>query len=397
MTSVQICRRIARACLFTVSLGALTAVAQASAAKVPFTIPVIVSLTGTLSFSGNDYLQTTRVFEHFINEHGGIQGTPVHFNVLDDETNPQVSVQLFNSLVDAHPSVVMGPGQTAGCAAIGPLIEHGPVLYCFSPGYSPPRTGFAFASSVALSFIQPAMVRYMRLVGYRRLAMISVTDASGQTNESATVAAVGLPENAGLKIVANQHFTASDTSIAAQIANIKAANPDVVIIWANGTAFGTVLRTLKDAGLDLPTVTTGANLNQTLMRQFNALAPRTLLFNGSLYFGGNALRSGPLRSRIDDFYAAFKEMGKVPTPSAGFAWDPLLIVTEALKTLGTTATAPQLAEYLNHLHGFPGISGIYNFRDDHHGLTDSSVTMVKWNSATQTFATVSRGGGIPYR
>ncbi len=367
----------------------------AVAAPEPYTIPLIVDLTGANAFTGSDYAETARAFEHFFNEHGGIKGTPIHFDVRDSQTSPQVAVQLMTQLISQHPAVIAGPAQAGQCAAVIPLVENGPVDYCLSPGVSPKAGGYAFASSVGLEFIQPAIVRYVRLKGYRRIGMIATTDASGQVNEQATVNAVARPENKGVSIVSTQHFGVSDPSVAAQVATLKAANPDVIIVWANGSAFGTVLRNLKDIGSDTPVLTSGANLNQRVMAQFSSFLPSTMLFNGIIYYGRNELSRGPLRSRIDDFYTAFKEIKGSPTPSSGYAWDPLLIIAEALKHLGTSASSAQLHDYLTHLRGFVGISGVYDFRDDNHGLTDKSVIIVRWDTAKDTFVAASRGGGMP--
>ena len=383
-----------RLILTILAIAALT-LQDALAAPAPYVIPLITDLTGTNAFSGNDYADTARAFEHYFNEHGGLRGTPIHFDIRDSETSPQVAVQLTAQVLGQHPVIVMGPAQIGQCAAVVPLFESGPVNYCLSPGLTPKAGGNVFASSVALGFIQPAMLRYARLRGYHRLAMISSTDASGQLNEQAALDALARPENKSLALVSTQHFNVTDPSVSAQIASLVGQKPDAIIIWANGTAFGTVLRNLKDAGSNVPVFTSGANLNQRVMQQFSSYVPTTMLFNGIVYYGRNNLSSGPLRAQIDDFYAAFKELKLTPTPSSGYAWDPCLIIGEALRKLGPRATPQQLHDYLTHLHGFVGISGVYDFRDDQHGLTDKSVIVVRYDQANQTFVAASRGGGIP--
>ena len=44
----------------------------------------------------------------------------------------------------------------------------------------------------------------------------------------------------------------------AQMAHIKASNPQVLIAWAAGTPAGTLLHGAYDAGLDVPTLTSPA-------------------------------------------------------------------------------------------------------------------------------------------
>ena len=58
-----------------------------------------------------------------------------------------------------------------------------------------------------------------------------------------------LPENKPLSIVAYEHFSDTEISVSAQVARIKAANPDFIYVSASGTPFQTVMRALNDAGL----------------------------------------------------------------------------------------------------------------------------------------------------
>jgi len=65
----------------------------------------------------------------------------VHFQILDDTTNPATSIQLMNQILTKAPVVMLGPALTATCLAATPLIKspNGPVDYCLSPGISPPQ------------------------------------------------------------------------------------------------------------------------------------------------------------------------------------------------------------------------------------------------------------------
>jgi len=103
---------------------------------------------------------------------------------------------------------------------------------------------------------------------------------------------------------------------------------------------------------------------------------------------------GPLRQKIDDFYAAFRAAGIRPSPLHLFAWDPADVVVYALRQLGPDATATQLHDFLETLHGFVGLNGVYDFRSgNQHGLSDSAVIMVRWNPKTTQFEQVSDPGG----
>src|ERR1700749_3442328 len=122
--------------------------------------------------------------------------------------------------------------------------------------------------------------------------------------------------------------------------------------------------------------------------------PKELLFSAVLTFGRASLGNGPVKDAQTVYFNAFKSAGLTPNFPNTLAWDPALIVFDAFRHLGDNATAAQLREYINGLHGFAGINGIYDFRDgSQHGVGQNGVVMVRWNPASQTFAAVSKRSG----
>ena len=79
------------------------------------------------------------------NAQNGIHGAPVEFTFLDDQSNPQVALQLVTAAVANKPTVVLGGGTVAACLAIAPLMANGPVQYCLSPAMQPAAGSYSFA------------------------------------------------------------------------------------------------------------------------------------------------------------------------------------------------------------------------------------------------------------
>jgi hypothetical protein len=75
-------------------------------------------------------------------------------------------------------------------------------------------------------------------------------------------------------------------------------------------------------------------------------------------------------------------------------WDPTMIVIDAYRHIGPDATADQLRDYVDNLHGYAGTSGVYDFGDpEQRGLTINALVIDKWDPATQDFVPASRPGG----
>ena len=73
--------------------------APALAQTSPYEINVILALTGAAAFIGTAEQKSLQLLEASTNKAGGIKGRPVKFVIVDDQSNPQVTVQLANGLI----------------------------------------------------------------------------------------------------------------------------------------------------------------------------------------------------------------------------------------------------------------------------------------------------------
>ncbi len=241
-------------CSSLLAAGMLVSGTAATAAD-PYDINVVLGLTGPATFLGSAEKLSLDALADSVNAKGGIRGRPVRFVYGDDQSSPQVAVQLAGALVQKHVPVVLGSSLAATCNAMGPLFKNGPVNYCLSPGIYPDAGGYVFSASVSTRDLLIATVRFFRLKGWTNIASLNATDASGLDADREIAQIVALPENHGVSLVSAEHFSPADTSVAAQVAKIKASGAQALIIWVPGTPLGTALRGMKDAGLDIPTAT----------------------------------------------------------------------------------------------------------------------------------------------
>lgn len=358
----------------------VSSLAGAAAAE-PYVLDVILPITGSGAFAGAAEQQTIQLYERLANKTGGIHGRPVHFEIHDDQSNPVVAVQIVNELLPKKPVVIFGPSVAATCSAVSPLLAGGvgPVEYCFSPVAVPPRGGYVFAVLQSVQASESNQVARVRSMGYRRLALLSATDASGQQDSKIVQDQLRLPENASLALVEAQQFSPTDLSIAAQVAKIKAAQPDIIVVFAIGPAFLMTMRELSGAGLDVPVITNPFNADGDLLRRNQAILPKTLVVGGLPYQAKNPPRA--LRDAAAEYLTAFRGAGLKPTSVVqSYAWDPVKITVAALRALPPGATPAQLHDYIENLHDFAGLFGVYDFRShDQHGLEGNDEPLVRWD------------------
>jgi len=95
----------------------------------------------------------------------------------------------------------------------------------------------------------------------------------------------------------------------------------------------------------------------------------------------------------------FKEMSAAGIHASfpqNLAYDPAMLIVGALRKLGPNATAAQLRDYIEHIHGLVGIDGIYDFSDgSQRGVGLNAARMYRWDAAKKDFVQVARGNGKP--
>ena len=379
----------------SLSLGAVPA--AVSAQEGPVDLDVIISLTGPGGFAGQANRKSLAVYEADVNAHGGIRGRPLRLVFHDDQTSPQLVVQLMNGIIARHPAVVVGPAFAALCNAVAPMVANGPVDYCLSPTIYPPKGSYVFSNGPSQADLIGAMVHYFRDRGIKRIAAITTTDATGQDADKAINGEFATAENkrAGLVLSAHEHYNPSDIDVTAQIARMKAGNPGAVICWTSDTPLGTFLRSFKQSGLEIPVGTSPANMTRAQMKQYASILPQELDFSGAPFpvgLGQNLV----VRALVDDYTALIKKANIAADYQTGLAWDPLAIVVDALRHVGPDATARQVRDYIANLRGFAALDGIFDFVNvPQRGIDQSNLIVMKWEPKSDTWIGVTRvGGGI---
>jgi branched-chain amino acid transport system substrate-binding protein len=389
--------RTRRAAVAIFLTALLTAASPFARAADPVEVYALVGTTGYTAFVGVEQLQALKAVQSYVNATGGIRGRPLSFVVADDQSNPKVSVQLAQGLIAKHVQLILGPSGPDACAAITPLVlQNGPVLYCLSPTAQAQSGSYVFLTQFSGESGMAVDVRYLRERGLHKIAFIASTDATGQDAERALNAVLARPENATVQIVTRQHYGPTDLSIAAQMSSIKAANPDAMIAWSAGSPAGSLFRALHDSGIDLPTVTSAANLNPLFFKQYGQFAPKDLYFNAVPYYGGKIVTNPPTKAALATLTRELAKAGAKPDQIEISAWDPAMIVVDALRKLGPDATAAELRTYLLSLRGYAGVNGPYDFsRFAQRGLGENSALIVRWDSPRGEAVAVSRFGGEP--
>ena len=384
-----------RALAIAVLLALGVAPAAAATSGAPVEITAILSTTGPNGFFGSAEARALGAIETAVNAGSGINGRPVKFTVLDDQSSPQVTVQLLSGLVAKNVPVFLGPSFPAGCFAALPVIgKNGPVGMCLNPSGHPAPGSYEFALYADSTQVAAAFLRYFRERGITRIAILDANEASGLDGDVAFGWAFNLPENKNLQVVAQEHFNPTDSSVAAQLTAIKAAGAQAIVSYTVGLPFGTVLRGLRDAGMNLPVATTGGNMTPEQMHQYASFLPSDVLFGGTIAWAPGDIGPGPIRDAQNAYVGALHAAGLEPEAPYVTVWDPAMLVVDTLRKLGPDTDAAHARAYIAGLRGWTATQGVFDFAGyPQHGVGVNSVLIMRWDAAKAAFVPASKRGG----
>jgi branched-chain amino acid transport system substrate-binding protein len=378
-------------------IGALL-VQRAEAAE-PLQFEAILSLSGPGAFLGTSEREAMELQEKMINRSGGVHGRPISFAFHDDQSSPQVGVQILASIKPTNPPFILGSSLVAACNALAPMVKSGPLLYCLSSGVHPPAGSTMFTASASTTDEARALLAYFRNRGWTRLALMTSTDATGQEADRSFKDLLALPENSSIQLVEHAHFETKDVSISAQLERIQEAHAQALIGWTTGSALGTIMRGMAQMGLNMPLGTTPGNMTYAQMHQFADVLPKELYFGVAAWPVGtdSKIHVDPLvAAKVKDLFSAFAAIGKKPDEGNLDGWDPATLLVDTLRALPEGATAQQVYDYLATREHVPGASGIYNFKAfPQRGLGPNDVIVVRWDPVADDWSVVSGYGGSP--
>lgn len=370
-----------------------------SAGASPYTIGVVLSLTGPASFLGKSEKKAVDLLVQQVNAKGGINGHKLDTIIEDDQTDPSQAVQLTRTLTAQHVVALAGYPLVATCAAASPLLKNGPVQYCFTPGIHPRgSSNYVFSSNLSTGTLIHVVLKYFHAQGWDRVALIASTDASGQdgfTNVKSEVAGFS-----GMQLTDTERFGTTDVSVAAQLSRIAASHPQALIVWTTGTPVATVFKGIQQAGLNIPVATTNGNETYAQMQSYASFLPANLYFGAPEDIAYKALNpSSSVYAMEQQLHQQYQSAyGAQPDIAFSLAWDPMQILVKALGAVGPDPT--KMRDYIESLHNFQGASGIYNFSTgngtgSHRGLDTSSAYVVRWDATQSTFSPVTGADAAP--
>ena len=221
------------------------------------------------------------------------------------------------------------------------------------------------------------MFIYLKEKGLTKVALLSAADGFGK--DGARWMKKLAPEY-GIELVAHESFGTRDTDMTAQLTKAKNSNPQALLVWTIGPAGSIIAKNKVQLGIDLPLFQCHGLPDPKYIELAGAASEGDRMPATKLMIVDELPESDPQKQGILKFIKLYKEKGydkQFPINThSGYAWDAIMIVSNAMKKVGTDPEA--LRAEIESTQNYVGISGTYNITaEDHNGLDVSSMVMIQ--------------------
>jgi branched-chain amino acid transport system substrate-binding protein len=315
-----------------------------------------------------------------------IAGQQVKYVVLDDGADPSIAVRNMRKLVQEDKvDAIIGSSATPTCLAQSDVAAETKTLFlCLAP--IPIRNPWAFSVPQAVSIMVEGIVEHMKANGVKTVAFVGFTDGWGDQNYDAIVK-LGPP--AGIKVLTNERYARTDTSVSAQILKILATNPDAVFIGASSTPAALPSQALMDRGYKGKVYHTHGVISPDFLRVGGKAVEGILAPSGPFPVADQLPDSSPIKKVALDFKAAYQGKFGPVSPFAGYSYDAYLWLNAAIPVAlkkakpGTVAFREALRDAVESIKDAAGTQAVYSLSaSNHNGVDRRGRVMVRVEGGT---------------
>ncbi len=238
----------------TILAGALLAIATTTTAFAqPIKLADVAELSGGGATVGTNWKNGIDLAIEEINAKGGVLGRKLEVTHADSQSNPGVARAQVQKALDAEPYVLLGPGYSGSVKVTEPLAAEAGITEIMggeAAELTQAGNKFVFRTSFGQQSSMPKVAKYMHdEMKAKAVAVIWVNNDFGKGGRDVVVKDL---EALGTKVVADLSTEAGQADFAADVAKIKAANPDAIFIYLNEEESARILKELKRQGVTAP-------------------------------------------------------------------------------------------------------------------------------------------------
>ena len=323
-----------------------------------------------------------------INKAGGVMGRKLVGIIRDDTGQPPKSIQNMTELIDSEKVIaVVGPANSGNALAWLHLPQQKkiPVIVPVATATDITRryTGEAQNYIYRVSMVDREQVALLlayavKATKNKKIAFIADSTGFGQQGVKDLTEVLAMH---GQQPVAVEKFGPKDTDMTSQLAKIRDAGADTVVVYGLADANAQLLRSMEKINYFPVTLGTWGNMSTPLLNIAGKKLSEHITFATSTAEDSNA-RAVALAARVRERYP------QMPTfVAAAQSYDSVMLLAAAIKQAGTTDGAKVAATLETGLPETQGIIKLYRkpfTKTEHDALSVSDFHLARWKDGKVT-------------
>ncbi len=241
--------KLLKLCLLSgLSIGAMGAMAQSNN---PIKIGFTTELTGPWTFFGTSCVTGLKMATDEINKAGGVLKRPLEFLIQDNQTNPSQALASVRNMVNEKVIALSGPTSSDVALAVYGYAEQNKIPFVVPvaafPQLTKPGTRYTFRIEPDAAGWGYAMAKYIeqRKPG----AKVALMHSDAALMRAIMAGFRYQAPKSKLNIVSDILFPQGSSDATVQAAQVRAANPDFVIVNGAGAFDNVLTNQLLDLGI----------------------------------------------------------------------------------------------------------------------------------------------------
>jgi len=362
-----------------------TSVRSVPAAE-PIKVGLVAALSGQSAKSGEGITRGLTIAIDEINARGGVLGRPLTLIRRDDESNPSKGQVAARELIHQEKvAVLFGGIDSPVSLAIVPVVnkEKIPFMGVWAAATPITRNGanpnFVFRVSAVDVLVDNALVQYAaQKYGARRPGMLLINNPWGASNEKGLTEAI-----TGMQLSAAgvEKFEPNDVDMVPQLARLKAAQADVLLLVATVAPGAQVMKSLARLGWSVPVVSHWGISGGRFPELAGAAAQHVDFIQTYSFFGPQSAVGEKVLAALKAKYRDIKGLGDV-TPPVGVAnaYDAMQLVALAI-TKASSTEGEKIRQAFYTIETYEGLIKTYHqpfSPENHDALNENDYIMVRY-------------------
>lgn len=340
-------------------------------------IGAIFSVTGPASFLGAPEAKTAQMLVDDLNSKGGINGKTIKLIIKDSAGSPEKAISFAKQLIDEEKVfAIIGPSTSGETMKIKSICEEGRtiLLSCAAAeNIVNPLAKYVFKTPQKDSSAVHKIYTVLKKKGITNIGIVSSNDGFGLAGKEQLEKIAG---EYGLNIAISEVYDKKATDLTGVLTKLKAKNVQAVVNWSIVPAQSIIAKNLKQLNMNVPLFQSHGFGNIKYVKEAGEAGEGIIFPCGRLIIAEmlpeNHIQKAVLMKYKKDYESKF---GEDVSNFGGYAYDAILILSEAMKVAGNDRE--KVRDAIENIKNLPGTAGVFNFSaKDHNGLDLDSFEML---------------------